>query len=41
MNDEMHSESFPTNFPSELSGAAFVTNDEAAWPPTFAVAVVE
>lgn len=41
MHDEMHSGLFPPKFPSELSDMAFVINDEAAWPPTLAVAAVE
>ena len=32
---------FPAGFPSELAQAAFVSRDEAAWPPTIAVIAVE
>jgi hypothetical protein len=34
-------ELFPPNFPPELAAAAFVTNNEAAWPPATAAAAVD
>jgi hypothetical protein len=37
----MRDELFPCGFPSELRLAAFKTENEAAWPPTSAVAAVE
>jgi hypothetical protein len=32
---------FPSVFPSELSAAAFITNDEVAWPATRAAEAVD
>ena|ERR1700676_5559370 len=37
----MRSELFPPHFPPELISAAFVTGNEAAWPPMLAAAAVE
>lgn len=35
------SDVFPPHFPPELTSAAFVAGNEAAWPPIVAVAAVE
>jgi hypothetical protein len=37
----MDSEIFPSNFPPELAAAAFISTDEAAWPPLVAAVAVD
>jgi hypothetical protein len=41
VNQTVRSELFPAHFPPELTSAAFVAGNEAAWPPMLAAAAVE